>query len=400
MSLSEIVQQHQPTAGMAAQNISTFTPIQKVENVGSFLPAQKQPQEEKDIEDVVLISDKANKISDADKKGDFALVNKLLAEKNEDSETLGNMASTYSPKLLGQKSDEQNDGLTLPSEKRDEQNEAEKPLNENKDSGKQVSEAELSAKEKQVVAQLKSVDAEVRAHEQAHIAAAGSGVSASAASFEYEKGPDGNKYAVAGEVNISYQMGSNHKENIQIARNVKTAALAPASPSAQDKAVARHADQMIFEEMAAIVEEDLEAKQEEKNAEIAEQENVEEPEENVENFKTDKLPVQDSKNGLNTKNLIESPVKNIKQHDDKEVGVFVSSTDVSFDKILKQEQDDIDSFIEDYRKSKTVVENQQAENEDVVKKSFHAKNFDSNLINAEQNKNSYINFLNLPVSLV
>ena len=40
----------------------------------------------------------------------------------------------------------------------------------------------------QVVAQLKSIDAEVRAHEQAHIAAAGSGVSASAASFEYEKG--------------------------------------------------------------------------------------------------------------------------------------------------------------------------------------------------------------------
>ncbi|MCQ2789203.1 MAG: hypothetical protein MJ229_02380 [bacterium] len=400
MSISEIVQQYQPVAGMAAQGVSTFAPVHKVDENGAFLPAQKSQKEEKDIEDVVLISDKANKISDADKKGDFALVDKMMAEKEEDSETLGNMASAYSPKLLGQKPEEKNNGLTLPSEKREEQNQAEKPVEENKDNTKQVKDAELSSKEKQVVAQLKSIDAEVRAHEQAHIAAAGSGVSASAASFEYEKGPDGNKYAVAGEVNISYQMGSNHKENIQIARNVKNAALAPASPSAQDKAVARHADQMIFEEMKEITKEKLEENIEEDNAEILEEEKIEEQDDNVENIKTDKLQPQDTNNALNTKNLIDAPVKNIKQQDDKEVGVLVSSTDISFEKILKQEQEDIDSFIEDFRKSKTVVEKQQEEDADVVKKNFHAKNFDSNMINNEQNKNNYINFLNLPVSLV
>lgn len=391
MSISEIVQQYQPVAGMAAQGVSTFAPVHKVDENGAFLPAQKSQKEEKEIEDVVLISDKANKISDADKKGDFALVDKMMAEKEEDSETLGNMASAYSPKLLGQKPEEKDNGLTLPSEKREEQNQAEKPVEENKDNAKPVKDAELSSKDKQVVAQLKSIDAEVRAHEQAHIAAAGSGVSASAASFEYEKGPDGNKYAVAGEVNISYQMGTNHKENIQIARNVKNAALAPASPSAQDKAVARHADQMIFEETAAMVEEKLEADAEKKaNEDVKTNENV----------KTDALPAQDNDKVEKTENLIESPVSNIKEHDDNDVGVFVPSTDSSFDKILKQEQDDIDSFIEDYRKDKAVVENKEEDDVETDKKEVFIKNFENDMINKEQNKNNYINFLNLSVSLV
>ena len=101
---------------------------------------------------------------------------------------------------------------------------------------------DLTPEEKRVVSQLQSRDAEVRAHEQAHIAA--SGGLAGGASYSYQEGPDGRRYAVGGEVGISMSTGSTPDETIRNAQQVRSAALAPAQPSGQDRAVAAAASQM------------------------------------------------------------------------------------------------------------------------------------------------------------
>ncbi len=90
---------------------------------------------------------------------------------------------------------------------------------------------------RQQIAKLQARDAEVRAHEAAHIAA-GSGVVAGGASFTYQRGPDGRMYAVGGEVPISLQGSDDPKETVRKMRQVVAAALAPTDPSPQDYAVA------------------------------------------------------------------------------------------------------------------------------------------------------------------
>ncbi len=92
---------------------------------------------------------------------------------------------------------------------------------------------ELSEKEKQEVAKLKTRDQEVRAHEQAHIAALGGG----AAQYTYEVGPDGRRYAVEGEVPVSIKSSTGDpRATIREARKVAQAAVAPAQPSGADYA--------------------------------------------------------------------------------------------------------------------------------------------------------------------
>jgi len=91
--------------------------------------------------------------------------------------------------------------------------------------------------------QLKSRDREVRAHEAAHIAAGGSLIRGGA-NFKYQRGDDGVNYAVGGDVSIDISKGSDPHKNLQKAEVVQRAALAPATPSATDHAVAAQANQM------------------------------------------------------------------------------------------------------------------------------------------------------------
>lgn len=103
---------------------------------------------------------------------------------------------------------------------------------------------ELSDAEEREVKALKEIDARVKAHEQAHIAAGGSLVRGGA-SFTYKKGPDGRDYAVAGEVKIDASPDPNNPEaTIRKMQQVKRAALAPADPSPQDRKVAMEATQI------------------------------------------------------------------------------------------------------------------------------------------------------------
>lgn len=101
----------------------------------------------------------------------------------------------------------------------------------------------LTPAQEEDVAKLQALDKAVRAHEQAHMAAGG-GLVRGGASFSYERGPDGQSYAVGGEVSIDTSPGSTPADTIAKAQQIQAAALAPADPSSQDRAVAAAAAQM------------------------------------------------------------------------------------------------------------------------------------------------------------
>lgn len=101
----------------------------------------------------------------------------------------------------------------------------------------------LSEEEKRQVQRLKQRDAEVRNHERAHVASGGPYVRGGA-NFEYQRGPDGKNYAVGGEVSIDVSKEPNPAATIRKMQVVRRAALAPADPSPQDRAVAAKATQI------------------------------------------------------------------------------------------------------------------------------------------------------------
>jgi hypothetical protein len=94
-----------------------------------------------------------------------------------------------------------------------------------------------------LIDELKARDAEVRQHEQAHLAAAG-GLAVSGASYTYQRGPNGVNYAIGGEVQIDTSPGGTPEETIARAATIQAAALAPAGPSGADRAAAAQAQQM------------------------------------------------------------------------------------------------------------------------------------------------------------
>ena len=103
---------------------------------------------------------------------------------------------------------------------------------------------ELTPQEQRVVDSLKQRDIEVRAHEQAHLAAAGQ-FATGGISFQFQTGPDGQRYAVGGEVGIDTSAipGDPAATAAKMAA-IRQAALAPADPSPQDLRVAARASQV------------------------------------------------------------------------------------------------------------------------------------------------------------
>lgn len=113
---------------------------------------------------------------------------------------------------------------------------------------------ELTEEEKAIVEELKERDREVRAHENAH-AAVGQGY-AGTPTYEYVRGPDGVQYAVGGQVQIDVSPVPNDPEaTIEKMEVVRSAALAPAQPSGQDRAVAAAAEAAMREAQAELNEE-------------------------------------------------------------------------------------------------------------------------------------------------
>lgn len=111
----------------------------------------------------------------------------------------------------------------------------------------------LDEQQQREVQALKARDSEVRAHEQAHLAAAG-GLATSGASFQYVTGPDGQRYATGGEVGIDVSPVANDpRATLMKAETIRRAALAPAQPSGQDLSVASKAAAMASKASAELL---------------------------------------------------------------------------------------------------------------------------------------------------
>ncbi len=101
----------------------------------------------------------------------------------------------------------------------------------------------LTKDEQKQVQELKDRDRETRTHEQAHKSAAGSYAQGGPV-FEYQQGPDGQRYAVGGNVSIdSSAIPGDSQATIQKMQVIRRAALAPSNPSDQDRKVAAQASQ-------------------------------------------------------------------------------------------------------------------------------------------------------------
>lgn len=107
------------------------------------------------------------------------------------------------------------------------------------------------------IRELQTRDREVRAHEQAHAAVGGQ--YAGAPQYEFETGPDGQRYAVGGEVSIDISEESTPEETLRKMQQVRAAALAPADPSPQDLRVASEAAQKASEAQTQIAAQSNEA---------------------------------------------------------------------------------------------------------------------------------------------
>jgi hypothetical protein len=127
---------------------------------------------------------------------------------------------------------------------------------ETKGNGQQpLDEAELRQ-----VQQLQQRDTEVRAHEQAHLAVAGQYASGGA-SFSYQTGPNGKRYAVGGSVPIDIGKGSTPEATIMKMRTIKRAALAPVNPSPADRQIAAQASMQEIQAIQDLQTEKLSGKQ-------------------------------------------------------------------------------------------------------------------------------------------
>ena len=119
---------------------------------------------------------------------------------------------------------------------------------------------EISDEQKAELSALKARDREVRAHEQAH-AFSGAGYT-SAPQYDYVKGPDGRQYAVGGSVEIDTStVPDDPRATIEKMEIVLSAALAPASPSGPDRAVAAAAERAIRSAEALLRSEESEEKE-------------------------------------------------------------------------------------------------------------------------------------------
>lgn len=94
----------------------------------------------------------------------------------------------------------------------------------------------------QMIRSLQMRDRQVRAHEAAHAAAGGA--HAGHPTYTLQQGPDGRSYAIGGEVSISTsEIPNDPQATLEKAQTVRRAALAPADPSAADRAIAAKAMQ-------------------------------------------------------------------------------------------------------------------------------------------------------------
>lgn len=141
---------------------------------------------------------------------------------------------------------EQQAGPQATGEESQESSSGTSAISPNSEAVTKVSGQPLTDSEKSLLEALKKADVAVRAHEMAHLSAAG-GLAKGGASFKMQKGPDGRSYAVGGEVQIDVSKAATPDLTVEKMRTVRQAALAPLDPSPQDQRVASQATVAIAE---------------------------------------------------------------------------------------------------------------------------------------------------------
>jgi len=101
----------------------------------------------------------------------------------------------------------------------------------------------LDENEQEQARKMAQIERSVITHEMAHMTA-GAGIIAGGPHYQYQNGPDGKRYIVGGEVDISVSPEDTPEATVRKMERVKSAALAPADPSSQDRAVASAAAQV------------------------------------------------------------------------------------------------------------------------------------------------------------
>ncbi len=135
------------------------------------------------------------------------------------------------------------------------------PALDQKESSVPASTKQPSQEEQAQIRKLKARDLEVRSHEQAHLAAGGQFITGGP-SYSYQQGPDGQRYAVGGEVGIDTSPEADPEATIRKMRAVQAAALAPAKLSGQDQQVAAAVAQQAAQAQSALAAERQENTQE------------------------------------------------------------------------------------------------------------------------------------------
>jgi len=101
--------------------------------------------------------------------------------------------------------------------------------------------------ERFVVERLKTIDAQVRAHEQAHMAAL-NGYARGAPQYTHIMGPDGRLYATGGNIDVDLRpIPGNPQATIRKARILRRAAYGPMQPSGPDMRIAAAAYRLEME---------------------------------------------------------------------------------------------------------------------------------------------------------
>lgn len=140
------------------------------------------------------------------------------------------------------------DQLEKASEKRKAQQKAQQEAQQRAAQTAQAARAEqsqdpaLSAAQQRQLQALQSRDIAVKAHEMAHATAAAglSGVP----TYTYQTGPNGERFAIGGQVNIDMSPGRTPEETLTKASRILAAATAPSDPSSADNSVAMQASRM------------------------------------------------------------------------------------------------------------------------------------------------------------
>lgn len=187
---------------------------------------------------------------------------------------LAQQSAARQPQAAEQNADAQQEQVEVSQARREEVSRSEELRQEAETRESRRSEEQLQ-EDIQLIRELAARDREVRNHEQAHMAVGGQ--YAGPMTLQYERGPDGKRYAVGGEVAIDVsKVPGDPQATREKAEQVRRAALAPAEPSPQDRQVAALATQIAIEAQSEL------RQQERMEAEEAREERSEQRELNTE----------------------------------------------------------------------------------------------------------------------